>query len=467
MTAEQIERMIQGIYDNIFNAATKAEPGGKPVMPSNTTMLTLMKPGLAINPNDFRNPWTPGNNQGSMDAAINCSRLVDAIPKANSLYEDSGNKVSQVYEQILDGVSIPKQPANPAIDAQLEAAHSFLFRTIDQTDPDTGEVKKVTIESQVYRDYLDNQTAYFNARIAYVGAYNAAQETPQGKNTWPLIAPTFQIPVKQAWDKWRANKADLVEQNLAIMSTSSQNSLQKAFKKAQDLFAGYGAVLEETGSGMSPMIQRVNLSPSNWYSSSEATGWTTVKINSGASAGSSSSDYKSFGASAGFSLGIFSIGAKAGGKWESRHFSSQTNNLSIEYSYKLVSIRRPWIIFNLLQTKGWNLGNLSPKKGGISNGSKNQKGTMWPLLPTSFVVVKGVKISANWASSDWDLMKSSLSAGASVGIGPFSIGGGYAQSKSKEKWSSAFANGVITVPGVQIIGWTNTVVPFCAPENMP
>ena len=53
MTIEQMSALIQGIYDKIFDAATKAEPGGKPIMNSAKTMLTLMKPGLAINPNDF------------------------------------------------------------------------------------------------------------------------------------------------------------------------------------------------------------------------------------------------------------------------------------------------------------------------------------------------------------------------------------------------------------------------------
>ena len=92
---------------------------------------------------------------------------------------------------------------------------------------------------------------------------------------------------------------------------------------------------------------------------------------------------------------------------------------------------------------------------------------MWPLMPTAFVVVKGVKIKASWAKADWDLMQSSLNAGLSVGIGPFSIGGKYAQSKTNETWKSSFANGEIEARTPQIIGEVSTVVPFCAPENMP
>ena len=466
MTAQEMDALVQGVFDNIFKSITKAEPGGKPIASSSTTMLTLMKPGMAINPEDYRNPWSPGNNGGSQNAAINNARLVDAIPQANTLYTDSGKTISQVYGDILQAVAIPKQPANPANEAQQNAAYAVLWRSVDVTDPDTGDVKPLTMETQLYRDYLDNQTAYQNARLAYLQSYLVAQETPQGRNTWPLVSPTMQIPVKQAWDRWRSGKADLIEQNLAIMTTCNQNGLQKAWKKAQDLFDGYAAGLDETGGG-SVNVHRVNLIPSNWFSSNDKSGWASLKIAAGTSSTDQSSDYKKWGGSAGFSLGIFSIGASAGGSKESRHFSSQTEKLSFEFSYKLVGIRRPWMSYHLLGTKTWNLGNFSPIKGGISNGTKNQNGTMWPLMPVSFVVAKDIKIKANWAKADWDMMKSTLSAGGSVGIGPFSIGGGYSQSHSEEHWASAFANGEILVPGVQIIGWLNSIVPYCAPENMP
>ena len=70
MTLTEVSKLIQGIFDNIFNSVTQAEPGGKPVAQASSTVLTLMKPGLAINSADFRNPWTPGNSSGSQDAAI-------------------------------------------------------------------------------------------------------------------------------------------------------------------------------------------------------------------------------------------------------------------------------------------------------------------------------------------------------------------------------------------------------------
>jgi len=209
-------------------------------MQASSTMLSLLKPGMAISSRDFANPWTPGNLNGSKDAAINSARLVDDALKLASIYTESGNSISQLYKQILDGVSVPAQPPNPAIEKQLQDSHDLLFRTIDVTDPDTGEHQSKIAETVLYRNYLDNQANYTNARQAYIAAYLEAQKTAGGRNTWPLIAPSLQVPVKAAYDRWRAESADKVEQAIAIMNTSSQNALSKAFDNAKHIFEGYG-----------------------------------------------------------------------------------------------------------------------------------------------------------------------------------------------------------------------------------
>lgn len=462
MTIDEMQKLIKGIFDNIFNSVTTAEPGGKPVMSAASTMLSLMQPGMAINPADFRNPWTPGNPAGSQDAAINTARLVDVIPKLSAIYSDSGSTISTVYKQILDGVSIPAQPPNPAIEKQLSDADAVLYRVVDTVDPDTGALTPKRVETQLYRDFLDNQAAYNAARIGYIGAYLEAQKTATGRNTWPLIASTLQLPVKQAYDRWRSAGADKVEQAMAIINTSSQNALQKAWDAAKKTFEGYGVALDDSGNGLSTPVQRSSLLPSNWYSIS-STGWTTHDSASNNVATSQTSDYESYGGSAGFSLGLFSIGGSAGHSSSHQHASSETKNLRFSFSYTLVTIRRPWLTYNLLGTKGWSLGNLY-SKGQLSNGTKKgQEKSVWPLLPTAFVAVKDVWISASWSKADRDLIKSSLSAGGGFSIGPFSIGGQYANSHSKETYQASFVGDNIKVDGVQIIGVISQVLPYGPP----
>lgn len=463
MTQEEVTNLVQGIYDGIFDSITRAEPGGKPVMPAASTVLSLMKPGMAIRSRDFANPWTPGNIHGSQDAALHTAQLADIAPKMSSLWTDSGNTISNIYGGIMNGVQIPAQPPNPAIEAQLANAENVLYRQIDVTDPETGQVTKKRVESQLYRDYLDNQQAYFSQRAAYIGAYTQAQATAAGKATWPLVAPTMQIPVKAAYDKWRSGGADQVEQAIAIKNTSSQNALSKAFDNAKKVFEGYGVQLDETGSGLSPMIHRCSLLPSDWHSVNSSSKWTTIDSASGSFYRSSKSEFTSGGGSVGFSLGIFSIGGGGGHSVQHKKVSTQTNNLRFSYEYTYVTFRRPWLMFNLLGTQGWNLQNLYPK-GKISNGSKsNQDNSLMPLLPTGMVVARNIRISAQWDSSEYDYIKKQTQAGGGFGIGPFRIGGSYAHSSTNETFSSAFAGDSIVTPGVQIIGWVSQVVPFCPP----
>lgn len=463
MTQQELDNMLQGIFDGIFDSVTKAEPGGKPLLTPSTTVLSLMKPGMAIRAADFANPWTPGNMAGSKNAAVNTAALADIAPAMSTLYTDSGNQISKIYGEIMNNVQVPAQPLNPAIEQQLASAFGVLWRTVSVTDPDTGEVTPKQMESQLYRDYLDNYSAYMAQRSAYMAAYNAAQSTQTGKETWPILAPTLQIPVKMAYDKWRSNYADRIEQALAILNTSSQNALSKSFANAKATFEGYGALLEETGSGMSQLIHRASLLPSDWYKTNPASKGTTVDTKSGSFYRNASSDFKSGGGSVGFSLGIFSIGGGGGHSAEHRHMSTETRDLRISFEYSLVMIRRPWLAYHLLATKGWNLQNLYGK-GKISNGSKNgQAKSLMPLLPTAFVVARKVIISANWSREDYDFVKKQTQGGGGFGIGPFRIGGSYGHSSTSETFHSAFANGRIEVPGAQIIGWISQVVPYCPP----
>lgn len=465
MTPEEANQLVQGVFDGIFDSLTKAAPGGRPLMASSTTVLSLMKPGFRILSSSYRNPWTPGNSNGSQASAVNTARLVDDAINLSTLYAASGRSITKMYGDIMDNVQIPTQPEDPQIVKQLNDAWAMLYRNVNVTDPDTGQVSEKTLDTPVYRDYKINQDAYVIEQRAYVQAYNAAQQTTEGRATWPLLSPGLQVPVQRAYNTWRSNFADKVEQALAIQQTSSQNALSKAFKKAQDLFNGYAANLDETGTGTGTggLIHRVSLSPSDWFSSSSSTKWTVIDTASGSFVRNATSDFKSYGGSAGFSLGFFSIGGGGGTQKTHRHVSAETTGIRISFEYSLVTISRPWMSFHLLSTKGWNLQNLF-RKGQLSNGGKaNQSASLMPLLPTAFVVVRNVRISANWSRSDYDFVSAQTKASGGFGIGPFQISGGYGGASSNETYTSAFANGTIINPGVQVIGWISQIVPYCPP----
>jgi hypothetical protein len=104
---------------------------------------------------------------------------------------------------------------------RIRDAEALLYREVSVRDPRTGEVTRQRIETQLYQDYLTHQTAYNHARMAYTAAMQKAHKTATGRNTWPLVAGTMQLQVKQAYDKWRAAGAGEIERALATIKNVS------------------------------------------------------------------------------------------------------------------------------------------------------------------------------------------------------------------------------------------------------
>src|SRR5947209_10826891 len=116
--------------------------------------------------------------------------------------------VTQLYEQVLRATVTAQSPPNPAVDAAYKKANDFLY---SQTPNPDVPGQFITTQSPVYQTYITNQTAYSNAVSAYRTAYVTALADPKLKATWPLLSPSLQVPVHQAWHTWRSGGADQVE----------------------------------------------------------------------------------------------------------------------------------------------------------------------------------------------------------------------------------------------------------------
>ena len=118
-------------------------------------------------------------------------------------------------------------PCGSKAEREIKKAEATLYCEVNVTDSNTGEVTMKRIETQLYRDYLEYQRAYNNARIAYTAAMQEAYKTAKGRNTWPLVAGTMQLRVKQAYDRWRAAGASEVEQALAVLSQTAGSRTER------------------------------------------------------------------------------------------------------------------------------------------------------------------------------------------------------------------------------------------------
>jgi len=276
-----------------------------------------------------------------------------------------------------------------------------------------------------------------------------------------MLSPPLQVPVRQAWDKWRSNKADQVEAALATLATSGVDQVKRAFADAQAVFDGYKVNLDAASVGV--FTERSSALPSDWYKAGNQNGWPTFSWSHAKSAANQSSDFTSYGGSAGFSLGLWSIGGGASHSESNFHSDATADSVAVSYKFSLVTIHRGWMNYLLLSLPGWKTD--IARKGAFSNGSRtNQGNSLFALLPQAFIAVKDVRIQANFSKAELDKAQSTTNAGGSVSFGPFSIGGSYSHSHSEKHFKGEIAAGHIYAPAVQIIGWVNSIVPLTPPE---
>jgi uncharacterized membrane protein YgcG len=455
MNNEQQQKFVQTIYDGIFASLTEAPPGERAIYDRSKVLLTFEKVGRRLNSADYRNPWSPGNSGGSKQAAINFAALANEAPVLQSAHTPSGTRISDIYRTILTAQVTPQPALSPAAEEEYKKAYTILNRLVkDPEDPDAEPMPK---PSQLVDSYNANLTAYTTAQIKYVQQYFEAMKTPEGRASWPLIGPSLKTPVEIAYNTWRNGEATKVEDAQATIEFSSRNQVGRAFSDAKKLFETY--LKEELEPGN--VHPRSRAIPSDWHSSQAARSWATRTFSSSSMTTRNDSEFTRYGGRASFSLGLFSIGGGGGGS-NSRQFQSvEASSLEISFRYSLVTIDRPWLTQLLLDLPGWSLGAIPAGK--YSNGKKDNNLGLLPLIPQAFIVTRDLTIKAKWSKNDLEIITKAMNGSASVSFGPFSIGGGGGSSSSSStEWKNK-TEGEILVPSLQIIGWINTLVPFCPP----
>jgi hypothetical protein len=127
---------------------------------------------------------------------------------------------------------------------------------------------------------------------------------------------------------------------------------------------------------------------------------------------------------------------------------------------------------------------------------EKQGGPLMPMIPTHFLVIRNVAMSAEHWNSDGDTLSTwfsntessghahSSSGGGGVEVpvlGPVSLGASVSQSSShqdssftdeggntfRSDFGSAFDRTTLNIKGAQIVAWLGEIVPACPPKDDP
>lgn len=123
--------------------------------------------------------------------------------------------------------------------------------------------------------------------------------------------------------------------------------------------------------------------------------------------------------------------------------SPASDNFSVTFKFCRVNIERPWLKLALLSNPNWWMFNTPA--GMYSTGSPDDNPGMFPLLATSLIVIRDLKITANWSPED----QANLGDAASFGF--FDVRHGTVNSNTLE------------VKGLQVIGWVSKLMPKLPP----
>jgi hypothetical protein len=129
--------------------------------------------------------------------------------------------------------------------------------------------------------------------------------------------------------------------------------------------------------------------------------------------------------------------------------SVATHSMEISFEHCIVTLIRPWFPEMFLMARNWYVPGY--ERGAFSNGSGVGDTGLLPVLPSGFVMIRNLKISAQWNGDDIAAVTGAIS------LGPLSLMG------------SSFDSGsnTLSCPGMQIIGWFCEALPVLPPMPDP
>ena len=502
-----------------------------------------LRPGQMISPRDFSRPWTPLGGAGpssapppagaptpvtattppakapkdpvgrAMWAAFNTTQMVDTL---SMVTDDStmaayagGRHLSFVYPGLLQAMEAVQPPPRPAeITARLEVARKVLWDSNGNATP-------------AYARYKSNQMAFAKSNADFVINQNKILADPEQADSAPILLAPYQTAVSQAFDQWKAQGADEIEEALATVESLGVPLEQGMIANARKLLEAWSLNI----SGVATKTPFSYILPSEWATIEvDDIGWTTLEkdsksytshfenhgygLSTGAWRGDSSSSSGSAGVSVfgfGFSGSHSESESSASSEFsqtssDGSRFSSDGSDLHIKLQYGLCEIIRPWLVTDLFRMRSWYLRGV--KAGVISDGTvtnqvhKDTDIALLPMIPTHFIVIRNVEITTKkWGtvrdtlSSHWGKQQSASeqnesSTSGSVDIpvwGPLSVSAGYSQSDShyqgdfkdeggsdcRDDYGAHFEGDTLRINGAQIVAWLGEIVPASPPLPDP
>lgn len=384
--------------------------------------------------------------------AAEFSRVANGIPSdhivGDTVYSQNGKMVWDVYKNVLDFSEVASSELTDKQKAKIKKFRDLFVVTKTVTDIVTDEEKTVTEDGPILKAYYEKKAAYDDAVLEYnskrLGALNS--ENKLAVQDFTLNASTYRSKVRSAMGAWVSSgyKED-VEKINAYIKQVSQKDLTLLKSDLQDKLEK--SKMTDPNSGADFYLS--SFYPGNFVNSDK--GWTSFSFSSSSKDTYLKEKHAATSADVGLRWGLWSVGGSGGASNDSKVEKMNASDFEIEFSIVQVPIGRPWMSPEFLSNTAWRW---KPNMGmkALSDGNNPAHGQMISY-PTTAIFIKDIKITSADMSSFDSAISKSINGGASVGWGPFRIGGKHKQSSTEKTTKYNVDKNTLTVEGMQLIAF--------------
>ena len=267
--------------------------------------------------------------------------------------------------------------------------------------------------------------------------------------------PIYKSEAINAYSQWGSlGYRDYVNQARGIIANFTGRSSFALYDRLRAQFDG-ARRLDQFGTTFYPTF----VYPANVLTPAFSDAWTKFSFSETEISTFESKESTNWGGGVGGGFGLWSFGAGVNYSEEKTYDRADISQFGVEAELIQLPILRGWLNGWIFSSRGWKGIDELEQNGSISNGDYPLDGFM-PVLPTSMIVARNVKVHANMESEENRTFKSELNASARVGWGPFSMRGNYSHSESSASHDYESDSSGVVARGAQIIAFVCDVLPL-------
>lgn len=480
-SAELMQALIAKLYATITGNA-----GGEIKMPRNK-YVTWLLPGWSFKKRDFKYCSkgligdTAEETRELYHQAFVISKLLDYIPDVNTQFADktmqqtifttTQDTISSVYRDILKYSKVVNLELSDKEKKKLQKFRDLLTVTKEIEDIITEEKRTITEDGPLKLAYDSKMEDWINAADNYTNLLIDAQSA-KGKDSeairrvaaWANKSKFLRKKMEAAEMAWVSQGyKNEYEQITAYINQVTQKSMV-LYK--QDLLNKFNSsLLTSPGESTAGDFYYTTLLPGNFATSP---GWTKFYFYEKDYETHRKKDTSKRGAKGGVSLFGIMIGGKAGSSKVEIASEQKASTFTAEFEFTQVMICRPFFDPGFFSMRGWTLDDLwylNFDKKKVSDGKEKPVGRL-VAYPVNALFIRNTRFKLDESERVSNYINKQVESGGFAGWGPFVFNPSYSRGSETKDSNFHVEGGEIVIPGMQLIGFINNMVPMC-PNTHP